>query len=108
MEQFRKDFPTRNDLFQYTLKLFREQKASCPLSIILMDNDPNSPDFFKPSLDAIVSRKRHVKGNLRFVCRFLNSINCDKDKTYDHPDDPDAAWTRESFYRYIGLKPNIK
>ena len=103
MEQFRKDFPTSNDLFQYALKLFREQKAFCPISNILMDNDPNSPDFFKPSLDAIVSRKRHVKGNLRFVCRFLNSINCDKDKTYDHPDDPEAAWTYESVYRYIGL-----
>jgi len=90
-------------LFQYGLKLFRESIASCPISIILMDNDPNSPDFFKPSLDAIVSRKRHVKGNLRFVCRFLNSINRDKDKTYDHPDDPEAAWNNESHFRYIGL-----
>jgi len=103
MEQFRKDFPTRNDLFQYGLKLFREQKALCPLSNILMDNDPNSPDFFKPSLDAIVSRKRHVKGNLRFVCRFLNNANFDKMKTYDHPDDLEAAWTHESLFRYIGL-----
>ena len=103
MEQFRKDFPTLNDLFQCGLKLFRESIASCPLSIILMDNDPNSPDFFKPSLDAIDPRKRHTKGNMRFVCRFLNSTNRDKDKTYDHPDDPEAAWTCESFYRYIGL-----
>ena len=68
-----------------------------------MDNDPNSPDFFKPSLDAIVSRKRHVKGNLRFVCRFLNNANFDKMKTYDHPDDLEAAWTHESLFRYIGL-----
>ena len=103
MEQFRKDFPTSNDLFQYGLKLFQEQKALCPISNILMDNDPNSLDFFKPSLDAIDPRKRHVKGNLRFVCRFLNSTNRDKDKTYDHPDDLESAWTRESFYRYIGL-----
>ncbi len=103
MEQFRKDFPTRNDLFQYALKLFREQKALCPISNILMDIDPNSPDFFRPSLDAIDPRKRHVKGNLRFVCRFLNNANFDKTKTYDHPDDPEAAWTRELFYRYIGL-----
>jgi len=108
MEQFRKDFPTLNDLFQYALKLFREQKALCPISSILMDNDPNSPDFFKPSLDAIDPQKRHVKGNLRFVCRFLNSKNCDKMKNYDHPNDPESAWTRESFYHYIGLKPNIK
>jgi len=103
MEQFRKDFPTVNDLFQYGLKLFREQKASCPISIILMDNDPNSPDFFKPSLDAIDPQKRHVKGNLRFVCRFLNSTNCDKTKTYDHPDDPESAWSHESLFHYIGL-----
>ena len=103
MEQFRKDFPTVNDMFQRGLKLFRESIASCPLSIILMDNDPNSPDFFKPSLDAIDPRKRHVKGNLRFVCRFLNNANFDKTKNYDHPDDPDSAWTLESFFRYIGL-----
>ena len=103
MEQFRKDFPTRNDMFQCGLKLFRESIASCPISIILMDNDPNSPDFFKPSLDAIDPRKRHVKGNLRFVCRFLNNANFDKMKNYDHPDDPEAAWTHESLFRYIGL-----
>jgi len=68
-----------------------------------MDIDPNSLDFFKPSLDAIDPRKRHVKGNLRFVCRFLNSANRDKTKNYDHPDDLESAWTRELFYHYIGL-----
>ena len=68
-----------------------------------MDNALDAPAWFKPSLDAIDPRKHHVKGNLRIICRFLNNNNADNRKKYDDELDPESAWTRVSFLKYIGL-----
>lgn len=103
MEQFRNEFPTYDALFQHILPMFVEQNGRCAISSILMDNALDAPAWFKPSLDAIDPRKRHVKGNLRIICRFLNHSNQDKFKVYDHPDDPESMWTRETFFSYIGV-----
>ena len=103
MKQFREDFPTAEHIFQYVLQLFDHQEARCAISGILIDNDLDAPDCFFPSLDAINPRKHHVKGNLRIVCRFLNSTNHDKQKQYEHPDDLESAWKTDSFMSYIGL-----
>jgi len=103
IERFQRDFPTKDSLFQHVLHMYQEQNARCTISGILMDNAMDAPDWFKPSLDAIEPRKGHVKGNLRLICRFLNSTNNDKKKTHDHADDPESMWTRESFLNYIGV-----
>jgi hypothetical protein len=100
MNQFRDDFPTLDDLFQYCIKLFEQQNAQCAISCIIMDNDHT---WRKPSLDAIEPRKGHIKGNLRFVCRVLNSINHDKQKTHDIEGDPPSSFTSRTFFRAIGI-----
>jgi hypothetical protein len=100
INQFRRDFPTLDDLFQYCIKLFEQQNAQCAISCIIMDNDHA---WRKPSLDAIEPRKGHVKGNLRFVCRVLNSTNNDKKKTHDVEGDPLSSFTSRTFFKAIGV-----
>jgi hypothetical protein len=100
INQFRDDFPTSEDLFQYCIQLFEQQNAQCAISCIIMDNDHT---WRKPSLDAIEPRKGHTKGNLRFVCRVLNSINNDKKKTHDVKDDPLSSFTSRTFFKAIGM-----
>jgi hypothetical protein len=100
INQFRDDFPTLDDLFQYGIKLFEQQNAQCAISCIIMDNDHT---WRKPSLDAIEPRKGHTKGNLRFVCRVLNSTNSDKMKTHDVEGDPLSSFTSRTFFRAIGM-----
>jgi hypothetical protein len=100
INQFRRDFPTLDDLFQYCIKLFEQQNAQCAISCIIMDNDHT---WRKPSLDAIEPRKGHTKGNLRFVCRVLNSTNSDKKKTHDVEGDPLSSFTSRTFFRAIGM-----
>jgi len=104
MEQFKQDFPDKDDLFEYGIQLFEEQQARCAISGILMDNRDHAAPWFKSSLDAIDPRKHHIKGNLRWNCFFLNNANFDKKKTYDHAEDRQTAWDTETFYDYIGFK----
>ena len=56
------------------------------------------------SLDAIEPRKGHVKGNLRWVCKFLNSINCDKFKRDGAKNGPLSYWIRDSFGTYFAIE----
>jgi hypothetical protein len=104
VNQFRDDFPTLDDLFQYCIKLFEQQNAQCAISCIIMDNDHM---WRKPSLDAIEPRKGHTKGNLRFVCRVLNSTNNDKKKTHDVKDDPLSSFTSRTFFEAIGMDDDV-
>jgi len=89
--QFHQEFQTANEIFEYGIRLFEEQKAQCAISGILMDNRENADSCFQPSLDAINPRKHHVKGNLRWVCLFLNNANFDKVKVYHNPDDQETT-----------------
>ena len=106
MTKFSHDFPTSSSLVRHVFVLWREQMAKCAISSILMDTGIDALSCFKPSLDAILPRKHHVKGHLRIICHFLNSINSDKVKKYDHKDDPESMWTTESFLKYIGESAN--
>lgn len=53
------------------------------------------------SIDAIQPTLGHVPGNMRIVCRFLNPVCRDKDKTYDDPHDGPSQWTPELFRQYF-------
>ncbi len=67
------------------------------------------PHPFQPSVDAIDPTLGHVKGNLRIVCAFLNSLDHSKTNKYkdlkeqDHGKIP-HSWTRELWYHYIGIE----
>jgi hypothetical protein len=104
VNQFRNDFPTSEYLFQYCIKLFEQQNAQCAISCIIMDSDHA---WCKPSLDAIEPRKGHTKGNLRFVCRVLNSTNNDKMKTHDVEGDPLSSFTSRTFFKAIGMDDDV-
>jgi hypothetical protein len=104
INQFRRDFPASEDLFQYCIKLFEQQNAQCAISCIIMDNDHA---WRKPSLDVIEPRKGYTKGNLRFVCRVLNSINHDKQKTRDVKDVPLFSFTSRTFFKAIGVDDDV-
>ena len=104
-ELCRAQFGNIDALFRYGLELWEEQGLLCDLSGILLQGNDCEHSFFKMSLDAIVPTRGHVRGNLRWVCRGLNSINHDKTKRCHDEDDPDSAWTRETLAAYLGILP---
>ena len=62
---------------------------------------------WKASLDAIDPKRGHVRGNLRWICVFLNATNYSKTRTvargsrHQTPNVP-TAWTPRLFKQYIG------
>lgn len=92
-----------SEFFEYCYDLLKEQKMRCAISNIFLEGMDASESFFKLSVDAIKPRLGHIKGNIRIICRFLNSTNHDKSKTIDTELDCDNEWTSESFKKYIGL-----
>ena len=105
-ELCRAQFGDIDTLFRYGLELWEEQGLLCDLSGILLQGNDCEHSFFKMSLDAIVPTRGHVRGNLRWVCQGLNSINHDKTKRCHDEDDPDSAWTRETLAAYLGINPS--
>jgi len=98
----RAEFASSAKFFQHGLKLLSQQQGLCAISgIMLRGRDGES--WFGMSLDAINPRLGHVSGNIRWVCRFLNNINRDKDKTHDSQCDGESWWTAESFRAYVGF-----
>lgn len=103
-------FESCASFMQYAIHLFSQQRGFCAVSNIFMDEDVHTRSndalgtatAFQPSLDAIEPRLGHVRGNLRWVCRFLNSVNASKRNVYAEMTTP-TSWTRSIFYRYIGI-----
>lgn len=97
-------FASVRELFIYTLDLLREQDCRCAITGVWMQGRHATEQFnvFQMSLDAINPRKGHVRGNLRWVCMFLNSTNRDKDKKYVASDDSKypTAWNKRVFVQY--------
>lgn len=100
-EKSREQFKTFGEFWKYAKSLLIKQGFQCAVSNILMDetcdNSKAGQRRFAPSLDAIDPRKGHLKGNLRWICAFLNITCCDKIKTEDFSDDKPTQWTREIF-----------
>ena len=108
MAIFHKDKATRAQFedsrafFEYAYTLLADQRARCSTSTILMSEHRYTDSMaFQPSFDAIVPSKNHVKGNLRWVCAFLNST--DRSKGNKNPDGEPQSWTPALFRKYIGL-----
>ena len=89
-------------MYNYVLDLYTEKKGRCAISNILMIEE-NDNNCFQLSLDAISTRKRHVKGTSRVVCCFVNSINMEKNTKNNHADDPPSMWTPEISSSYLTL-----
>ena len=104
MNQFRLEFPTPKSVYDFGLSLFTKKKGKCAISKFLMINDKGN-NIYQPSLDAIFPNQRHVKSNLRLICRFLNSTSvskCSKDGQTD------SGWTPAVFSSYIALPAQDK
>ncbi|OEU06147.1 hypothetical protein FRACYDRAFT_256176 [Fragilariopsis cylindrus CCMP1102] len=72
MEKFQDQFPDVRALYIHVRNLFIEQHGRCKVSNIIMEKY-NDVNCFQVSLDAISPTRRHVKGNLRLICWFLNN-----------------------------------
>lgn len=93
-------FKSRTEMVKYGYNLFVEQGAICEISGYLMDCHVGSElRFFMPSLDAIDPLLGHRPGNLRWVCRFLNSTNAKYKNTFQ--DGTPVEWTQRLFNQYI-------
>jgi hypothetical protein len=102
----RVQFPTFKTFWDHARQLLIDQGYRCPISTLLMRDTCKSKSgcrMFAPSLDAIDSRRGHVRGNLRWICSFLNCINRDKDKKEDYPDDRPTQWQQELFFENIQM-----
>ena len=101
-------FNSAKEMRLYCFGLLREQWFRCKISNIFMndthDNSEAGHRMFAPSLNAIDPVKGHRKGNLEWICSFLNNSNFDKTKTDTFEDDKPTSWNRERFYGYIGFK----
>ena len=99
-EACRQCFETANDYWRHLRQLLEEQRGRCALSGIRLRTNAEADRCFLMSPDAIDPLKGHVPGNLRLVCRFLNPIDCSKQKTVDDPFDGPAQWTRSLVEQY--------
>lgn len=102
----RQAFGDLQNFYHHALELYKQQGLLCAVSGILLEGVNAEHPFLKMSLDAINPVEGHIHGNLRWVCRGLNSTNSDKLKTYQDENDPQSAWDRETFSRYVGV--NLK
>jgi hypothetical protein len=103
-ENCREEFGTSFNFFNYCHSILEAQRGYCAISGIFLQTElsgPRSP--FKLSVDAIKPRLGHVRGNIRIVCQFLNSVNHDNTKNYEDEDDRETSWTKESFEEYFQI-----
>ena len=104
----RRQFLSPQTFFEYALSLLEAQKGRCAVSGIFMDEGPHTPKSraFQPSLDAISPTLGHVRGNLRWICCFLNSANQNKQKSseFNTPQlSVHTVWTPTLFRAYVGV-----
>ena len=90
----------------YCLKVLKDQEYKCAITGIYLLNDmydkiPANKKVFSMSINAIDPTVGHVRGNIEWVCRFINVINAEKNKKIHHKDDPPNAWTKELFEKYF-------
>lgn len=90
----------------YCLKVLKDQDYKCAITGIYLlngmyDTMPDEEKVFAMSINAIDPKLGHVKGNIEWVCRFINVTNREKDKKIHHKDDPPNAWTKELFQKYF-------
>ncbi len=93
----------------YCLKVLKDQEYKCAITGMYLLNGlsntmPANKKVFSMSINAIDPTVGHVKGNIEWVCRFINVINAEKTKKVHHKDDPPNAWTKELFKKYFLLK----
>ena len=67
----------------------------------MYDTMSDEEKVFVMSINAINPTLGHVKGNIEWVCRFINVCNREKDKKVHHKDDPPNGWTKELFQQYF-------
>jgi hypothetical protein len=98
-------FYNRENFQSYCLNLLRDQNYKCAVSGINLINGNYktrpSEKVFAMSINAINPTLGHVKGNIEWVCRFINVINNEKQKKVHHKDDPPNGWTKELFKKYF-------
>ena len=106
----KKVFGTIEKFKEYCFELLVSQHGLCEISSIrLRGNEAVGKEYvYRMSLDAIEPTKGHVKGNLRWICTFLNSSNYDKvrkegPRTPSSNEDP-TAWTTENFRQYFRIE----
>ena len=104
----RKQFGSWRVFFKHTQRLFAKQRAQCAISGIFMELGCGTHSPWKASLDAVDPKRGHVRGNLRWICVFLNSVNHSaKRRAAKHSRKPlssvPTAWTPQLFQHYIGL-----
>ena len=98
------DFPDGiGTFFRHCLDIWADQGLVCATVGTPLQGRDCEHAFFQMSLDAIKPTLGHVRGNLRWVCRGLNSTNRDKDKTYEAEDDPTSAWEINEHSPYFGV-----
>lgn len=106
MKNMKNMFGTSKNFQSYCLNLLKDQKYRCAVSgIYLLNGMPDTMSdeekVFAMSINAIDPTVGHVRGNIEWVCRFINVTNNEKTKTYHHEDDPPNAWTKELFQQYF-------
>ena len=99
-------FVTFDNFKSYCLELLKNQEYKCAVSGIYLLNGPydtmsDKEKVFAMSINAIDPTLGHVRGNIEWVCRFINVTNKEKSKTYHHEGDPPNAWTKELFQEYF-------
>jgi hypothetical protein len=101
-------FASVHEMFTYVYDLLVQQKAICARTKFIMDEHvgttkrlKNSTNLFQPSLNAINPSLGHKRGNLEWVCAFVNST--DYDKLKNKKNGKPTGWTTESFKSYIGI-----
>ncbi|MAJ81512.1 MAG: hypothetical protein CMF41_01200 [Legionellales bacterium] len=90
----------------YCKKVLEDQDYRCAITGIYLlngmyDTMPDEEKVFAMSINAIDPKVGHVKGNIEWVCRFINVINAEKNKKVHHKDDPPNGWTKELFEKYF-------
>ena len=90
----------------YCKKVLEDQDYRCAITGIYLlngmyDTFPDEEKVFAMSINAIDPKVGHVKGNIEWVCRFINVINREKDKKVHHKHDPPNAWTKDLFEKYF-------
>jgi hypothetical protein len=102
-------FESVGEMFTYVYDLLVQQKAICARTKFLMNEHrgtkkrlKDSTNLFQPSLNAINPSLGHKRGNLEWVCAFVNSN--DQDKKNNKKGDVVTGWTKESFKSYIGIE----
>lgn len=96
-------FKSLDEMFIYVYDLFIKQRAKCNTTEFLMDEHAGTKmikgvRLFQPSLNAKIPRLGHRRGNLEWVCAFVNST--DRDKQNDIDDGVPTGWEKPSFKSY--------